>query len=132
MSGSSNRNWICLTHNVKTKSDSEKKQHILYLLKRKNEIPSVKNTKPQFLQLIHCIRTLCIIKAYFPYNNDYDFDIDNHPGWDDFMTPQERILLNDFKCALEEIKKNRNTRKFDIVDRKFGDYRYNKWIETQK
>lgn len=129
-----NRNWICLTKNVKIKSDSEKDEHIAYLLKRRNELPSDgEDKKPEFLQLLHRIRALCIIKAYYPGCTKYDsiFSIDNHPGWDDFMTPQERSLLNEFKSALISIEKYRDTRKFDIVDKKFGEYRYNKWIQSR-
>ena len=125
------RNYVCLTKNM-SKTDDQKMEHVLYLMKRRsNNDP---DTKPQFVQLIHRIRTLCIIRAYFPKERKYDNEIGDikfHPGWNDLMTPLERDLLDDFNKALNAIEIYKDTAKFDIVDRKFGTYRHNKWLESQ-
>ena len=132
MDNSFNRNWINLSQNVKMKTEPEKREHIGYLLKRRSE-KSV-NQLPQFIQLIHCIRTMCIIKAYFPNSKEYDYDLDiyNHPGINDFMTTEEEKILNGYIDALSSILKYKNTKPFDYVDKKFGTYRYKKWINSQK
>jgi|LakMenEpi03Aug12_release.lakeMendotaPanAssembly.Ray.scaffolds.fasta_scaffold47435_5 hypothetical protein len=128
------KNWVNLTQNVKSKSRSDKERHIQSLIKRKETNPQ-DSQKPQFIQLLHKIRTMCIIKAYFPKDTRYndmflDIHTKTHPGWNDFMTDYERTLLNDFYLALLDIERYHNTRKFDVVDKKFGDYRYEKWLKS--
>lgn len=128
------KNWVNLTLNVKRKSRVDKERHVRSLINRKETNPK-DSQKPQFIQLLHKIRTFCIIRAYFPENHEYDdlfTDIHSktHPGWNDLMTDFERTLLNDFYNALLDIERSRNTRKFDIVDKKFGDYRYEKWLKS--
>jgi hypothetical protein len=128
------KNWINLTQNIKYKSIFDKERHVQSLIKRKETNPQ-DSQKPQFIQLLHKIRTLCIIRAYFPKDSRYnylflDIHTKSHPGWNDLMTDYERTLLNDFYEAFLDIESRRNTRKFDIVDKKFGDYRYEKWLKS--
>lgn len=129
------KNWISLTYNVRNLSEKQKHTHASLIVKRKEQVSQQENQKPMFLQLLFRIRNYAIIKSYFPHGSIYEKeigDIQNHQGWNDLMTSYEKSLLNEFYNAYLAIEKDpRDTKKFDKVDRKFGKYRYEKWLKSQ-
>lgn len=125
------RNWLNLTKNVKNLSEEEKLNHIKSIMKIRKQ--KVNENKTQFMRLTFRLRILCIIKAYFPEGiPEYEKDLQGDMQIDDaIMTNEERRILSGYQLALRNIVTFKDTTKFDVVDKIFGNYRYKKWMEAQ-
>ena len=123
------KNWLDLNE-TKMWTKSKKQMHIRGLLKRLKE-----GNAPPFLYLIHSLRIQAIVIHYFPNGEDFSFisdrDYSKHPGWNDICSSRERTLMELYSIAVSNLRNDpADIDKFNEVDRNFGRYRYDKWLEN--
>lgn len=114
-------------------NDTENKlAHITTLLNKAEE----KGKESLSIKFIHSLRIQCIMKAYFPYDLPreiferklsifYNIEEKNL-----VLNKQEQDLIDMFKRAYENIIDGK-TNSFDLVDKKFKNYRYKLWINKE-
>lgn len=126
------KNYINLTYKSRNSSLISKLQHANVFIKRRDEFIKSGREIPNFLELTYLIRSHCIVLSYFPKGSDYHEkfgNYDNHPGWEDSMSSNERDILFSYKKSADTLKKNPyDTYLFDEVDIKFGKYRRLRWL----